>query len=49
MHTSTPPASSPVPPEADERAAPFVIAYIFLVIAWIAAVVAWVFWFRGYA
>jgi hypothetical protein len=35
--------------EADERAAPFVFAYIFGVIGWLVAVLAWVFWFRGYA
>lgn len=38
-----------VVPEADERAAPLVIAYIFGVLGWLGAVLAWVFWFRGYA
>jgi len=35
--------------EADDRAAPFVSAYIFVAVAAIAAMLAWVFWFRGYA
>ena len=35
--------------EADERAAPFVFAYIFAVVAGIVAMLAWVYWFRGYA
>ena len=35
--------------EADDRAAPFVILYIFGVVAGIAALLAWVFWYRGYA
>ncbi|HVL13374.1 MAG TPA: hypothetical protein VM529_12475 [Gemmata sp.] len=38
-----------VVPEADERVAPLVFAYIAGVLAWLAAVIAWVFWFRGYA
>jgi hypothetical protein len=37
------------PREADEVAAPFVFAYIYLVLGCIAALIAWVFWFRGYA
>jgi hypothetical protein len=37
------------PPEADERTAPLVFAYIFGVVAAIAWLIAWVFWFRGYA
>ena len=34
--------------EADERAAPWVFAYIAGVLVWLFAVIAWVFWFRGY-
>lgn len=34
--------------ERDEIAAPFVIAYIWLVIAWLVGVLAWIFWYRGY-
>jgi hypothetical protein len=35
--------------EADDRAAPFVFAYIFLMLGCIAAMLYWVFWYRGYA
>ena len=35
--------------ETDERAAPWVFAYIALVLVWLFAVIARVFWFRGYA
>jgi hypothetical protein len=37
------------PREADETAAPVVIAYTLGVVAAIAGLIAWVFWFRGYA
>jgi len=37
------------PVEADERAAPFVFAYIAVVLAALAGILAWVYWFRGYA
>jgi hypothetical protein len=41
----------PQPPvrEADDIAAPYVFAYIFLVLGWIAAMLDWIFWSRGYA
>ena len=35
--------------EPDERAAPWVFAYIALVLVWLFAVIWWVFWYRGYA
>jgi hypothetical protein len=35
--------------EPDERAAPFVFAYLIGVVVCLFAVLAWVFWFRGYA
>ena len=41
--------SKSVVAEPDEKAAPFVIVYIFGTIAWLAAIIAWVFYFRGYA
>lgn len=35
------------PREADQRTAPFAIAYLAAVVAWIAAALAIIFWIRG--